>query len=177
MNSLNILALDPAAKTGFAWSDGIRRHSGVWQLGPSRGTELERRIIAACEEFPTDCIAFENAGFGSRNPAVQAMHNELAGVIKLCADRLGLKCWVFPIATWKRLALGRGKLPKGEAGKREVLRLLRLHHGIECSDFDEGDAIGILLAAMHGPPPLTKKKQVKRLKKVLKARQPTLFRV
>lgn len=177
MTSLNVLSIDPAQRCGWAWSDGIRRHSGTWDLGANRGMVLRQRILAAVEQWPSDVIAYENAGFGSPNPAVQAMHNELAGVIKCACDELGLKCWAFNIATWKRLALGRGKLPKGKAGKLEVIRLLKIHHGIEVSNFDEADATGLLLAAMLGPPPLTKKKERKRVAKVVEARQPTLFRV
>lgn len=177
MNDLNVLAIDPAQRSGWAWSDGIRRWSGIWLLGKTRGMSLACFIREKVEQLPTDVIAFENAGFGSRNPAVQALHNELAGVIKCVAEELGLRCWAFNPGTWKRLALGRGKLPKGEAGKKRVKELLRIHHGIEETDSDVADATGILLAAQQGPPPLPKKKAAKRLAKVLKAKQRTFFRV
>lgn len=173
MNSLNILALDPAAKTGWAWSDGIRRHSGTWTLEPKRREmSLRNLILGKCEELPTDVIAYELAGFGSHNPAVKAAHDRLAGVIVAAAQDLGLKCWGFGIGTWKRIALG-----KGNAKKPDVVRLLKIHHGITVSDFDEADSIGILIAALAGPPPASKKKQAKRVAKAIKARQPTLFRV
>ena len=172
MNSLNVLAIDPAQRCGWAWSDGIRRHSGTWTLGPRRESDLRRFIYAKVDELATDVIAYELAGFGSRNPAVKASHDRLAGVIVAAAQDLGMNCWGLGISTCKSRALG-----KGNAKKPDVVRLLGLLHGIKVIDFDEADAIGILLAACQGPPPLTKKKMAKRLAKVLKSRQPTLFRV
>lgn len=172
MNSLNILSLDPAARTGWAWSDGIRRHSGTFTLGPKRESDLRREVLALLAKYPTDVLAFESAGFGSHNPAVKAKHDELAGVLKTIAQDEGLKCWPFNPMTWKKLALGKGNLDK--AG---VMRALKTLHGITETDNDIADSIGILLAAQQGPPPLTKKKQAKRIQKVLKAKQPMLFRV
>lgn len=171
MNSLNILALDPAAATGWAWSDGIRRYSGTFALGPKRESDLRREVLALLAKYPTDVLAFELAGFGSHNPHVKAKHDELAGVLKAIAQDQKLKCWAYNPGTWKRLALG-----KGNAKKPDVVRLLRIHHGIEVDDFDEADATGILVAALLGPPPASKKKQAKRIAKVLKQRQPQLFR-
>lgn len=176
MNSLNVLSIDPASRCGWAWSDGIRRHSGTWDLGKLRGFSLRQFILGTVDRLPTDVIAFELAGFGSHNPATQALHNELAGVIKAAADELGLKCWGFGIGTWKKIALGHGRPGKGKRGKLRVMELLKLHHQIDVAEDNEADAIGLLLAAQQGPPPLTKKKQAKRVAKVLKARQPTLFR-
>lgn len=176
-NYLNVLAIDPAQRCGFAWSDGLRRHSGIWDLGHRRGFELRRLIFAKCDELPTDVIAFESAGFGSHNPATKALHEQLAGVIIACADELGLKCWAFNPGTWKVRAVGHGRPGKGRRGKLRVMELLKLHHGIDVSDDNEADAIGLLLAAQQGPPPLSLKKERKRVAKVVKARQPTLFRV
>lgn len=177
MSGLNVLSIDPATHCGWAWSDGIRRQSGTWTLGPKRATDLADHLIAQLEELPTDVLAYELSDFGSPNRRVKAMHSENAGVIKFVAEKFGVRCWGFHPSTWKRLALGRGKLPKGKAGKLEVIRLLRLHHGIEVSDFDEADAIALLIAAQMGPPPLTKKKQARRVAKVLKAKQRTFFKV
>lgn len=138
MNSLNVLAIDPAQRSGWAWSDGIRRHSGFWLLGRNRESELRQAVLAKLAELPTDVLAFEAAGFGSHNPSVKALHEQLAGVLKTIAQDEGLRCWSFGIGTWKKLALG-----KGNATKPDVVRLLRIHHGIEVTDFDEADAIGM----------------------------------
>lgn len=178
MTALNVLAIDPAARTGWAWSDSIRRHSGFWVLRPRHLVEdLESHIVAVLERFPTDVLAYEAATFGSHNPHTQLRHNELAGVIQLCAARADLRCWDFNPGTWKLRALGRGRLGKGARVKLEVIRLLKLHHGIEVSDTDEADAIGILLAALMGPPPLPKKKERKRIEKAARKKQRTFFKV
>lgn len=173
MNSLNILAIDPAQRTGFAWSDGIRRHSGFWLLGKNRESELRQRIYAAVDEWPTDAIVFETASFGSRNRAIKEGHARLAGVIAACAQELGLKCWGYPPSQWKEIAIG-----KGNADKSDVARLLKVHYQIDVAPGDEADALGILMCAMkEGRPPESKKKAEKRIRKRVRAQQPTLFRL
>jgi len=161
-----ILAIDPAARTGFAHSNG---QCGVWLLGSGelRLQVLDEKISAAIAEWGCDVIAYESATFGSRHAHVQRLHNELAGVIQLVAIRAQVKCWAYPPPQWKALALG-----KGNVDKAGVKRLLRIVHGIELVDSDIADAVGILKAAERGPPPPTQRKQRsderKRIKKLPK---------
>lgn len=165
---MRILAIDPAARTGFAHSDG---HCGVWLLGRGelRLQVLDERISKAIEAWGCDVIAYESATFGSRHAHVMRVHNELAGVIQLVAVRERVLCWSFPPSQWKAMALGSGR-----ADKQGVMRLLRIVYGIEVTDADIADAIGILKAAERGPPPESRKKQRRAAEKRLR-KMPRLF--
>jgi Holliday junction resolvasome RuvABC endonuclease subunit len=166
---MNILAIDPASRCGFAHSSGPY---GVWNLGSGaiRLQSLDDLITAALAKWPTDVVAYESATFGSRHLHVMRRHNELAGVIELVAIREHVQCWSYPPSQWKAIALTNGRLDKSG-----VMRALKIIYGIETTDPDIADAAGILKAALKGPPPETKKKQrrlaEKRLKKI-----PRLFR-
>lgn len=165
---MKILALDPAARTGFAHSDG---HCGVWLLGSGeqRLQSLDERICQAIEAWGCDVIAYESATFGSRHAHVMRMHNELAGVIQLVALREQVQCWSYPPSQWKAIALTSGRLDK-----QGVMGALKLIYGIEVTDADIADAIGILKAAESGPPPESKKKQRRAAERRLR-KMPRLF--
>lgn len=139
---MKTLALDPAQKCGFAHSDG---HHGVWLL-TDRGTSLAeqhirlaRLIEDAIERWGCDLLATENAGFGSHNPAVQAMHNERLGVIRLVAARLDVRVVTFQPTTIKSFATGDGR-----AKKPQMIAALKRLVGIEVVSDDEADAVWIL---------------------------------
>jgi Holliday junction resolvasome RuvABC endonuclease subunit len=166
---MNVLAIDPSKRCGFAHSNG--RH-GVWLLGSQPVARLERLdgyIRAAARRWPTDVIAYESATFGSRHVHAMRRHNELAGVIELCAAKLGAKCWSFPPTQWKAIALA-----CGNADKAQVMRLLELIYGVRVADQDAADAIGILKAAERGPPPETRKQAARRVRRAAK-KLPRLF--
>ena len=172
---MRILALDPAASTGFAFSATKDRveHSGVWNLGAgaeSRPGRLAEMIRIADERWEVETVAYEAATFGTRDFHTMRRHNELAGAIQAACSELGLTCWSFNIGTWKKRSVGSGR-----ADKPAIIRGLRTLFGIEVSRQDEADAIGILLAAQVGPPPEPKKKAAKRIAKAIKAKQQTLF--
>ena len=134
---MNILAIDPAKRCGFAHSNG---RSGVWLLGThpaARPERLETYIEAAVGRWPTEVLAYDSATFGSRHLHAMRRHNELAGVIQLCAARLEILCWSYPPTQWKARALG-----SGHANKRGVQRMLHLIYGIDVADEDIADAIG-----------------------------------
>lgn len=176
MEALNILAIDPAAKTGFAFSSTKDRveASGVWNLGPiaeARPAGLADQLRIAHRKWKPDVIAYEVATFGGKNLHAMRRLNELAGVIQAVAKELGCEAWAFGISTWK------ARLGNGGMDKPAVVRVLKTCFGISVACGDEGDAVGILFSAMQGPPPITKKKQAKRTAKILKAKQPMLFKV
>jgi Holliday junction resolvasome RuvABC endonuclease subunit len=171
---MRILAIDPAARTGWAFSATKVRveASGVWTLasdGAARAGAIAARIRQADEQFQIETIAYEAATYGSRNPHVMRRHNELAGAIQAVCAELGIDCWEFGIGTWKARAVG-----KGNAKKPAVMRGLRMFYGIDVNDEDQADACGILLAAQQGPPPESVKKVRKRERKAM-AKLPRLF--
>jgi Holliday junction resolvasome RuvABC endonuclease subunit len=167
---MNILALDPANKTGFAHSNG--KH-GVWQLGKgdlgAQHDELAQQIIRAVDQWGVHLIATENAGFGSRNPSVQASHNERLGVIRYVASCLGCDIVTFQPTTIKLFATG-----SGNADKKQMIKACSRLLGVTAISDDDCDALWILeLAKRPDCWPVAKPKA----KKARKAKStPTLFR-
>lgn len=156
-----ILALDPAAKTGWATSDG--RH-GVWilQKGKSsaeRLSTLRYHIIEEAGFTALQLIAYEDASFGSRNPAVQALHNELRGVIKLVAHDLDIPSVGYKPAAIKKYATG-----SGSSKKDQMIRAAKTLLNIETTDDNVADALFILeFAKRYGlEPPTSKAKERER---------------
>lgn len=138
-----ILALDPAAKTGYAHSNG---QHGVWLLtgrpGEHEGARLKRLeefIFDSAKAWGCEAIAYEDAGFGSQNPNVQAMHNELRGVIQLAAAKLGVPTKGFKPKSIKLFATGHGK-----ATKNDMIRACHRLLNIVPIGEDDADAIWIL---------------------------------
>lgn len=88
----HILGLDPANSCGWAHDSDQSIMSGVWLLKeksdkhPGRRLErIRRKLFRLKREFKIDAIGVEKASLGSKFAATQAVHNELSGVIKLCA--------------------------------------------------------------------------------------------
>jgi len=171
-SAIRILALDPASVTGYAWSDGTRREHGVWILGTEthRLMALESRLEEHLTRLPCDLIAFEDASFGSPNPNVQAMHNELRGVIKLVASRRHIRFVLFHPTTIKAFATGSGR-----AKKPQMMAACKRLLGITPSDDNEADALWILELAKNpkqwAEPSKAKVKRVKAARK----KEPRLF--
>lgn len=169
---MNVLALDPASKTGFCYgSSPAALTFGVWSLGtgPQRLARLEMEIEARLAKFPCEVIAYEIAALGAKGFKAVHQHAELAGKIKEVADRHGLKCCGFHIGTWKARAVG-----KGNAKPHQYRELIELHHGLRAPCNDSAAAIGVWIAAQQGEA-IPAKKQAKRVKKEL-AKQQIKFR-
>ncbi len=171
---MKILALDPAAHCGYAIASVKDRidSSGVWNLGTgdNRLACLDDMLTKAIKRWQPEIVAVEVATFGSRHSHVQRMLNELLGAITLVCLRERVEIWKFGIGTWKSRAVG-----KGNADKQGVMRGLRSFYGIEVTNDNQADAIGIALAAQQGPPPEPARKVRSRERKRLK-REPRLFR-
>ena len=118
---MNVLAIDPANRTGFAHSDG---HKGVECITRAvdnhpglRLIRFEEWLVEMLAHHPTDLIAAEDASFGSPNPSIQAMHNELRGIIHLVAAEHHIKVKLFQPTSIKVHATGRGNAKKPEMVK------------------------------------------------------------
>ena len=115
---------------------------------------VEQHLEAAIAEMGCDTLAAEDASFGSPNPAVQAMHNELRGVIHLVGFRHSIPVRLFAPSTIKAFACGSGRADK-EQMKSAAKRLL----GISVSDDNIADALWIL--ALAGRPDCWAKQKTK----------------
>ena len=162
---MNILALDPARITGFAHTNGV---GGVIEFshGDARLRELEDWLTDKLDEWPTELIAFEDAGFGSHNPHVQALHNENRGVIKLIATRRRIAVRACNIKSIKKFATG-----NGNAKKEQMIAAAERHFKIKVTNDNFADALWILeFAKQPQQPTVTKERKKKSAKK-----QPKLF--
>jgi Holliday junction resolvasome RuvABC endonuclease subunit len=172
---MRVLGIDPAARSGWAVASIKDRidASGVWSLGTdatNRPHRLAEYIRFAVRKYAVTVIAYEVATFGGRHMHVMRRMNNLEGVIQAVSGELGVECWAFGISSWKARAVG-----AGNADKAGVMRGLRNYYGIEVTDDNQADAIGIAFAAQQGPPPESKKSVKRAERKKIKA-LPRLFR-
>jgi crossover junction endodeoxyribonuclease RuvC len=138
-----ILGIDPAARCGWAHSDG---HHGVWDLVNKTdrhpGTRLERlrsNLYGIKRLLGVDLVAFEDAAFGSINANTAAMHNELRGVIKLIASE-----WSVPVELYKPSQIKKWLTGNGNAKKDQMIRFVESMFGVRTSDDNVADGIAIM---------------------------------
>lgn len=146
--NMKTLALDPAANCGFSHSDG---RVGVWKLASETdshpGSRVDRffgLLSRAYAEWGFERIAYENASFGSNNLHTGAMHNELAGVIKLFTKQKNIGLLAVNPSALKKFATGNGK-----AKKNQMIAAAKLMLGYQGSDDNEADALWVLEFAKH----------------------------
>lgn len=147
MSITKILALDPANKVGYAHTSGIRGTVSIARKGDDDGARLARFyewLRTTLDAHETHAIAAEDASFGSRNPSVQASHNELRGIIKLVGAQAGIPVTLYAPTTIKAFATGSGR-----ADKAQMMAACRLQLRIEPSDDNEADALWILALETH----------------------------
>jgi Holliday junction resolvasome RuvABC endonuclease subunit len=166
-NSKRILAIDPARLTGYAHSNGAR---GTWDIGvtDARLAAFKDLLRDAAQRWGCDLIAYEDASFGSPNPNVQALHNELRGVIKLFALEVEAETISYHPTTIKKFATGSGR-----AKKTQMRWACQTLLGFIPHDDNEADAAFILAMARLGylPP----KQAARQIVKNFKHRHPRLF--
>lgn len=140
---MRVLGIDPASSCGWAHSCG--KH-GVWKLTADTdrhgGARLNRLRLYLYQEKRLrgiDLIAAEDAGFGSRNPHVEALHNELRGIIKLCAFEFEIPVLLFKPKEIKLWLTGRGN-----CGKDVMIHHVRERFGIVADDDNVADAVAIM---------------------------------
>jgi Holliday junction resolvasome RuvABC endonuclease subunit len=163
---MKILALDPATFCGFAHSDGPPSReneslvSGVWRLSVhdaehpgQRMVRLRDFIYDAAEKLGFDKIAFEDAGFGSHNPSIQAFHANLAGVLMRIAAEYGVPIYRIGPTTLKLWSTGDGR-----AKKPAMIRACKTHYGILPRSDDEADALLVLGACFQNVTSMRPKK-------------------
>lgn len=145
---MNILALDPATRTGFAHSDGAHGvlnldDCSLFRMGRLRF--LRRWLREFHADHPFDVLAYERASFGATGGYGKEFHGQLSGVLELVADELGARTIAASPATIKALAGG------GRFGKEDMIRAARLKLGIRTTSSDEADALWILEWAKQNP--------------------------
>lgn len=111
----NILALDPATKTGWAHSCGA---SGVWDLTPKKGEPPEARLLKLWrnllyirEEYGIDLINYEDPRNLRHGNAVRVL-GRLMGVIELFCGLKEIPCNGYSPTAIKKWATGKGTASK-----------------------------------------------------------------
>lgn len=169
-----ILALDPAAQCGWAHSNG---QSGTWNLAAlgssSRDAQLAAfrdRLLEVFADWGFAKIVYEEASFGSNNPATRQAHSEKIGVIKLVAIDVGARVVGYVPTTLKKFATGNGL-----AKKDQVMAACKRVLGIEPRDDNEADALWLLeMGKVNYQPPRSEKSRKRAVRKARK-KEPKLF--
>ena len=141
---MNILGIDPAAKCGFAHSNG---EHGVWILKEKSkehpGLRLERfrrRLFLMRRDYGVDAIGIEDAGFGAINDNTAAMHNELIGIAKLVASEWSK----VPVFLYKPCHLKKWLTGNGRADKSQMIAAVNSQFGLKVTDDNVADAICVM---------------------------------
>lgn len=114
---MNILALDPATKTGYAHSNGL---SGVWdythKLDQSPGLRLlkfRRDLERFREKYGIDLVGYEAPrGFGMQRALVS--HSEFQGIIKAFCEEHKILYRGYSSTQIKKHATGGGTASKDQ---------------------------------------------------------------
>jgi Holliday junction resolvasome RuvABC endonuclease subunit len=118
----------------------------VWSLNERRPlSDLYEHIMAMHRDHGLSKLAYEDASFGSHNPNVQAMHNELAAIIKLVAESLDI-----PVVSYKPTSIKKFATDNGRAEKWQMVQACKLHFGKVVEFDDEADAFFVLEMAKQG---------------------------
>lgn len=140
----DILALDPATKTGFAHSTGP---SGVWDLScrrmikgvGARLLRLQTFLDASLEDHGLDLVVYEQATWGLRGSAIR-LAGSIEGTILLFCERENIPCEAVSPKVIKKHATG-----NGNAKKTIVLRAARERWPLQTIiDDNHADALWLL---------------------------------
>lgn len=158
-----ILGLDlaPVNRTGWAFLDRFgQRTYGVFALGCAydefpgeRMVRLRDWLVSFLRDNPVCYIAYEDATFGSHNSSVQAMHNEVRGIVKMVAAEWKIPTLGINPMTLKKFATGNGRAPKVQ-----MIRAAKTMLGVATNDDNVADALFIVeFARQNREVPLEKR--------------------
>lgn len=143
---MNILALDPATRCGFAVNTGI---SGEWDLSIRKDESAGMRLIrlrAKLQEVlnahdgSLELVVFEYARWARGNRAgALAVQGEIMGVIRLWCEDNDLAYRAYSPSEIKKHATG-----KGNANKEEVMAAARERFKIKDITDNQADALWLL---------------------------------
>jgi len=139
---VNILALDPATKCGWAHSSGA---SGTWDLSVRRdesgGMRLLRLRSKLMNTVPLDLVVFEAArNAGPKMQGALVVQASLQAIITLWCEDNGIQYRGYSPTEIKKHATG-----KGNAGKEQMIAAAKAKwSGREFVDDNEVDALWLL---------------------------------
>ena len=138
---MNILALDVATKTGYAYSGG---DSGTWNFGiRSREDSIDRivKFHSQIKHFisnnPVDIISIERTAGRFKKPLI--VQSELHGVLKLLARDENIVIEEYSAKDIKKFATD-----NGNASKSMMIEAAEERFGIKIIDDNHADALWLL---------------------------------
>ena len=153
---MNILAIDPATKCGFAHSCGI---SGTWDLSVRRdesaGMRLFRfrgKLAEVAKAAGVDVVVYEGARHAA--PGMQGalvVQSTIQGVLQLWCEDNGVEYRAYSPSEAKKLATGKGNANKAAMQKAAGEKW----PGLEIVDDNHADALWLLELAKRDLLPLT----------------------
>lgn len=151
---MNILALDPATKTGWAYGDATQPHktwlSGWWDLSvrpdESTGMRLKRleSKLREAHSWGLGLVVFE-AGRNAKNARAVAVAGQLQGVIELFCTNQEIDYRGYSPSEIKRWATGKGNANKDRVANAAIHRWPDTK--FEC--WDQADALWLLDLAVR----------------------------
>lgn len=145
---MRVLAIDPATRCGWAWSDGYSIEYGHWNLKHKNPEHELLRLFTELGNlgavYGVDVITFERP-IPVRGMATTQKHGEKIAILKLFAAMNGVTIHGGFVATSiKKHATGNGR-----AEKEDMIAACRAI-GLDPKTDDEADAIWILKAYQSG---------------------------
>lgn len=142
---MNILAIDPAEKTGWATNAGNKDVEwGMWDFKLKRDENFAFKLIRfkakleeAIKKYKIDLLVFERVS-GVSSVAIMS-HAKFVGVMEVMCTESGLPFKGYSAGEIKKHATG-----KGNAGKKEMLKKAIKDYGYRGKDDNEADAICLL---------------------------------
>ena len=139
---MNILALDPATKCGFAYGELETLQSGTWDLSVKKDESAGMRLIRLrsklnlLREIGIGLVVFERPGGQHTNPII--VQSEIQSVVKVWAEDAGIEYRGYSSTEIKRFATG-----KGNAKKSDMIHAATHKFGREVADDNEADALAL----------------------------------
>lgn len=134
---MNILALDPARRTGYAHTSGDR---GVIDIGTTNAVaHLFNFVMKFHALHPFTILAVEHAMRSANNFNTAEVHAEYSGVLKLAASQLDCQFVQVHAMSLKAWAAHSGRAKKGDMRK-----WCRVHYSLDIADDNECDAFLLL---------------------------------
>jgi Holliday junction resolvasome RuvABC endonuclease subunit len=144
----NILGIDASlSSTGFAYRKAgtlVTGHVETDDLqGPWRLSYIRRKIEGVLLECgKPDLVVYEDYAMAGKG----RVHHigELGGVLKTLLWEQGIDVLLVGPSVLKKIIIGKGKVAKGPAGKREMVEAIK-RLGYRVPQFDEADACALML--------------------------------
>jgi Holliday junction resolvasome RuvABC endonuclease subunit len=130
----NVLAIDPAEKTGWACSDGTY---GLWDFKLKRDENFAMKLIKFKKEFVAKIQVFESVS-GRMSAAIMS-HSKFVGVMEVWCTENNIPYKGYHAKEIKKHATG-----NGNANKNLMVKTAIKKYGYRGSDDNVADAICLL---------------------------------